>query len=426
MNEARAQVSLNQVSLSDKSNTETKAFITGNQMLLWSFGRRNDTVSTLLATASVYDRVITAADLYVAVKKIMARHSILRTTYFLKDDEIRQVVHDSIEPIIHHYDLRNQDQQYDPSTLLDDKKNEAFDFISGPLFRHFLIQLSDQETILFTQMNHFIADMGSLAYFDYEIELVLNGKALEANPSQSMDLCQWEEAYYSDEKLDEMSDLWSPRLKTDIGERELPFAKDGFTGDMSAFRLDHIESSPKIKEKLHAYAKRSKQAIPNIVIAAFGSALAKLLDQNQVTISTCYANRVNKRTRNVIGNFYSLLPIPVKTNHADLSGIIDQVTQNINKAFFEDAIPTQYYPYVAGSFPKYMVNYFKSDTFTTLFKYGMEGEPGPVPVFDLVLNVVDSADWIGFLVQYSSERFDPEDIADLSKKIMIEIETLIA
>ncbi|WP_139164659.1 condensation domain-containing protein [Chryseobacterium taeanense] len=314
------------------------------------------------------------------IDKLIERHEILRTTFLIKDKEIRQKVHPKISDdfeiaYINLTQVDNKDEIL--SEEFQDLKANVFDFENGPIIAVKIIEYdADNKGIIFA-MHHLISDLVSADIIKKEISLLYNyfikkdQQELPELKFQSKEYASWVYNYIKSSsgknKINRYREKILNSLKEDsiIGdnyqdsyitklEKELNIAlgkkdrKDlpDFFGDIyniypdpGAFYQNFIEEE-RIK-KLNKLANTYQSSIFNMLIAIFAITFYRKNKNKSVRIATLHSGRLLQEFENIIGWFASeiILCLSVKEDFS-----IREFLENISDTFLETS-QYSFYPY---------------------------------------------------------------------------------
>ena len=111
------------------------------------------------------------------LKKLIARHESLRTSFILVDDEPMQHIYDKVEFIIEQYDLTVNPEI--PYKGLLKSFIRPFDLSHAPLIRSGIITMSDSRYTWMVDIHHIVTDGTSSTILTEDFMALYNGKELE-------------------------------------------------------------------------------------------------------------------------------------------------------------------------------------------------------------------------------------------------------
>lgn len=247
-------------------------------------------------------------------QKILNRHTILRTTYTIRNGQPVQQINSHQEVNLEVIDacIDNED---DLKTQVYLATNVPFDLESGPVFKVKLFKNYSQGNIQLIIMHHIAGDMWSLDLLLEEFEILY---AAEINPEsldslsllfpkyQYTDYVRWQ-----NEMLGKTQDkLWSYWQEQLAGELPIlnfsgihsPLRKQTYRGDSVVFKLD-----TELINKLKQVAKTQRASLYTITLAAFFALLYRYTGQEEILLGTPMVGRtVRKDFQQVVGCFTNI------------------------------------------------------------------------------------------------------------------------
>ena len=206
-----------------------------------------------------------------ALRTIVARHDILRTSFVTLDGKPVQV----IAPIVTLEDVPLVDLRPLPEGETEEKSHELavqearqpFDLAHGPLLRVKLLGLSDEEHVLILVVHHIVADGWSMRVLLCELlqlyEAFVAGQqvSLPKLTIRFADYASWQRSSQQREVFERQLDYWKDRLAGDPSTLDLPTdrprpATQTFHGSQHAFHLPAT-----IVEQLRELGKDRKSVV---------------------------------------------------------------------------------------------------------------------------------------------------------------------
>ncbi|MET1077654.1 MAG: amino acid adenylation domain-containing protein [Pseudomonas sp.] len=257
------------------------------------------------------------AALHAALRRLVARHEALRTTFFALQGEAQQ----RIEPAdcgfaLPHHDLQGQADT--ESRLLAVAREEArtpFDLGAGPLIRGRLVSLAEDDHALLLTLHHIVSDGWSMGVLVRELgqlySAFLNDQPdpLPALAVQYADYAAWQRQWLTAARLSEQSAYWratlqgAPALLELPNDRPRPAVQD-YRGGYLALELD-----PSLTARLKAFGLAQGSTLFMTLLAGWGLVLARLAGQQEVVVGTPSANRMRSELDGLIGFFVNTLAL---------------------------------------------------------------------------------------------------------------------
>ncbi|WP_230598529.1 non-ribosomal peptide synthetase, partial [Xanthomonas albilineans] len=255
-----------------------------------------------------------------ALDRIVARHASLRTTFGLVDGQALQQIaaEDSGFQLIVH-DLRELvEREGALERLLADEAKAPFALERGPLIRGRLVQLADDESVLFVTMHHIVSDGWSLGILIDELSVLYRAFArgeadpLTPLPIQYADYASWQRQWLTGEVLDQQASYWRETLSGAPVLLELPTDRPRPARQDHAGATLEVVVGPQQAQALKALSQRHGLTLYMTLIASWALLLSRLSGQEDVVIGSPVANRGRSETEGLIGFFVNTLALRVE------------------------------------------------------------------------------------------------------------------
>ena len=260
-----------------------------------------------------------------AIREIIARHEILRTTFeTTAEGQPVQMIHEHewrSLPIVDLAGLPDRERELTARQLIEEESGRPFDLAKGPLIYVKLVRLGESEQVLFYTMHHIISDgwsMGVLAKeFGRLYEAFSNGQPspLPAMPIQYADYAVWQRGWLQGKSLKKQLEYWREQLKA------MPWALELPTDRPRPAVPSHLGSAMTMvlsKELSLGLKKLSQQhgvTLFMTLLAGWKVLLYRYTGQEDVVVGTPIVNRNRREIEELIGFFMNTLVI-----RTDLSG----------------------------------------------------------------------------------------------------------
>ena len=249
-----------------------------------------------------------------AVAALVARHDLLRTTYFQHDELLVQLVHDpaAMTPGLHRLDLRGAAWD-DVLAAMRRESAAPFDLVSGPVLRVTVAQVDSEEWLLLVVQHHIAVDGWSLAGLLDDLKILYSGGALPTPALQFGDYVVWESA--RDESVRD-AEYWRTALAGAPVESTFPSAVER-----------HVETAPRGRRVRRALTNetvrrvdeiaRARNATPFMVlVAAVSGLLARHGVGPDVVLGTPVATRSFAGGEQLSGPLINTLPLRLSAHGA--------------------------------------------------------------------------------------------------------------
>ncbi|MFY2559533.1 condensation domain-containing protein [Corallococcus terminator] len=256
-----------------------------------------------------------------AVATLVERHEVLRTTFELRGDTPVQVIASPGATALEPVDLRALDaeaQQEALGRILHDEQRRRIDLTRGPLFRAWLLLLSEQSHVMVMMMHHTVVDGASRGALVHELT-VLYAAFLADKPCplaplrlQYADYARWQRRWLAEEVLPRQLGYWEqqladppPRLEWPSGSRGL--AQRRYHGGSVDFRVEHD-----LIERLRAVGQQAGCTLFMVLLSSLYVLLARACGQRDLLIGTPAANRGHTDLEPLVGTFLNTLALRLR------------------------------------------------------------------------------------------------------------------
>ncbi len=365
---------------------------------------------------------------------LLARHESLRTSFEWIAGEPVQRIHPAPQLQVEYIDL-TLDQATETGDLLarEEKMISAFirpfDLTAPTLLRVGLIRENSTKHVLMIDMHHIITDGSSIGILIREFILFYTRQTPSPLRIQYKDYASWQNSSQQRAAIQKQADFWLAQFAGEIPVLNLPtdFVRppvQSFTGSTVLFEIGAAETAA-----LKQIAQQENATLFMILFSLYNILLAKMCNQEDIVVGTPLAGRTHADLQQMIGMLVNTLalrnyPVPSLT----FIEFLKQVQTNTLAAFdnqdylFEDLVEqvTLKIGRDASRNPIF-------DTMFNLLNFGSQYEvdlniqvPGlslavreferGIAIFDLSFHGTESAEGVGFKVEYCSHLFKPETI----------------
>ncbi len=256
---------------------------------------------------------LNVATLLESLNEIVRRHESLRTTFACVEGKPSQVIAPVLNlalPVVNLQELpetkRNVAQQ-----LATAEAKRPFNLAQGPLLRVTLLQLSEEEHVFLLTIHHIIADGWSRGVLLRELAVLYKafstGKpSLPELPIQYVDFAIWQRQWLQGKELEIQLSYWKQQLDN-LPILELPTdrprpAVQNFRGATQTFILP-----TDLVEALKALSRQEGVTLFMTLLAAFKILLHGYTSQDDIVVGSPIANRNWAETEGLIGFFVNTL-----------------------------------------------------------------------------------------------------------------------
>ena len=287
--------------------------------------------------AVLVEKILDIEKIKKVFSRILKRHSILRTRFIFKDNDIRQQVESNVDfetPVFYNKkdEIKNIVMNF----------SKPFNLEKEPLIRMEVHYIDNKETLVLMDAHHIIMDGISLNNFIIEFERLYNGDNLKNIPIQYKDYSVWEEKYNESDDIKEKEDYWVNKFKnSEFEQLNLPYdykatALRSYNGD----RVTNIIDEKKFR-KIERYAKKIGVSPYMFFISVFYILLYKYTGQSEIILGSPIANRDKNEMKRMIGMFVNNIVTKANINSEEtFQNFLNEMREQIL-----DDISHQPYPF---------------------------------------------------------------------------------
>jgi amino acid adenylation domain-containing protein/non-ribosomal peptide synthase protein (TIGR01720 family) len=370
-----------------------------------------------------------------ALREIVRRHEILRTSFPTVNGKPRQIINPEITLNIKVIDLQHletTEPETEPEKFLEQEVSKEasipFDLEVAPLIRCSLLQISAREYVLLLTMHHIVSDGWSMGIFVQELSSLYQAfSAGEASPLAELpiqygDFALWQREWLSGEILETQLNYWKQQLQNAPELLQLPTDRtrptvQTFKGKTQRFRLNQD-----LTQKLHKLSRESNVTLFMTLLATFATILYRYSGQTDILIGSPIANRHYQEIESLIGFFINTLVYRTSfEDNPSFLKLLNQVRETTLKAYEHQDVPFE--QVVEALQPERSLSH--SPIFQVMFvlQNAPMGElelPGlalshleqdfPIAKFDLTLSISETSQGLEGGWEYNTDLFDSSTI----------------
>jgi amino acid adenylation domain-containing protein len=271
-----------------------------------------------------------------AIKDLVARHEVLRTSFAEADGRPRPVVVEAVawELAIEDFsESQVQDAELQLSAIIDAEMLRPFKLAERPLFRVRVVRLNDRWVVIGT-MHHIICDAWSIAVLSRELgeryQDHARGWATPVAPAQYQyqDFSQWQRASLGPERSLHAAEFWrdylagAPSQTTPPADFPRPIVQRFEGGYVS------VELSDELSAGLKELSGRLGTTLFSVLLAGWATLLSKLNGQDDIVIGVPLAGRNRRELAEVVGFVANILPVRLRIAPSQSSeAVIEEATR---------------------------------------------------------------------------------------------------
>ncbi len=373
-----------------------------------------------------------------AFQALIERHEILRSRFYLDRDTPMQapMAHPDVPlPLADLRHLPATDRQAEAERLARELGAAPIDLETGPPFRALLIRTGDASHALALVLHHIIIDGWALGIFAFELLALYWARAagqpgpLRPLPIQYADFAAWQRRALDGPALAPQLAWWEKRL-ANLPRADLPADRPrppqfGFHGGRVSLVLP-----PGLDAALDATARRLATSPNVVVLAATLALLHRLTGATDLAIGCPTSGRDRPETAGLIGFFINTLVLRVDASGGpSFATLVGRTAQAMAEALAHQDVPFEHLVQHmrAGAdqshtpFFQTMVNWWHSPAAASL-PPELQRPMQPVGVgtakFDLVIELIRTADGTRGHIEFNREIFDKDRIERLAAHLL--------
>ena len=285
----------------------------------------------------IVDEILDKEKVKRVFEKIIERHSILRTSFVLQDDNIVQKINNDLNFDVPVYN--NTESEIEEVIR---NFSKPFKLEQAPLIRAELHYIDNKETLLLVEAHHAIMDGASLNNLIIEFERLYNGENLKRIPIQYKDYAAWENKFNESESIIKYEEYWANKFKnSELSQLNLPYdykipASRSYKGNKISNIIDEHQF-----RKIERHAKKIGVSPYMFFISAFFILLYKYTGQEEITLGSPIANRDINETKRMIGMFVNNIVVKANIKSEET---FEQFLDEMKEQILDD-ISNQPYPF---------------------------------------------------------------------------------
>ena len=237
---------------------------------------------------------------------LVSRHASFRTSFVIIEGVPMQRV-DNVIFKVKEITIEKNDVLNVPAKL-----KKEFNLSNAPLIRAYLINVIDEEPLLFIDLHHIICDVTSIRILVEEFNKLFNGKSLTPLLYNYIDYSEWQNNCKSKNTFSTQEEYWRKELNCDISPIELPldFSRPKVEGDEGK-AIECIINSEKTK-LIRSICGETSTTLSMNILSVFSILLSRLCNQDEFFLGLTVAGRNQTITAGITGMFVNILPIKTK------------------------------------------------------------------------------------------------------------------
>lgn len=235
------------------------------------------------------------------LQELVNRHEVLRTSFCEVEGELVQCIQEYTDIKVEYIKLDNTDEDKVIQLFRDFVR--PFDLSKTPLMRCKIVEVDENDAIIFFDMHHIIGDGHSMNIIMDEFNDLYNGKTLKDQRIQYKDYSEWMRM----RDFSSQREFWLNQMQGDLEPINLPL--DYKRTQYQTFRGDSIfiKSGKELRSAVQKLAEYTGASEYMILLSVYMVLLGKYDDKEDFIVGSPVSGRTHKDTENVVGMFVNTL-----------------------------------------------------------------------------------------------------------------------
>ncbi len=239
-----------------------------------------------------------------AFQLLIERHDALRTSFVLRDEELRQVVHPQVMFDLGLVECGAKGLKTQIKELI-----SPFDMSSAPLLRAALVNVDDGSWMLFMDMHHSISDRRTMEIFMSDLFRLYAGDQLDSKTLEYKDYAVWHQEYLRSQSINLQKEYWKNTLSGELPLLNLRTdrprgAVQRFEGARLRFSIDK-----QIASRLRGFGAQNGATLFMTILAVYNVLLSKYTGQEDIIVGSPVSGRPRRELQDIAGVFINTLPL---------------------------------------------------------------------------------------------------------------------
>ena len=368
---------------------------------------------------------------------IEQRHDVLRATIGEERGAPVQRLNAPGAVAMEHVDLRallDEEREAELALRLQREAAQPFELARGPLTRHTMFALRDDEHVWLLNAHHVVSDVWSTGVLIRELEACYRAFSagerpeLPALPVQYADYAVWQRERMTGAVLERELAFWRDQLSGFEGAAELPTDRPRAMRRSNAGATLEVAMRPAVVRAVEELAQRHDATPFMVLLAGLHALLGRLTGQDDLVIGTPIANRTRAETEPLLGFFVNTLALRADlSERPSFAELLAQVRERTLGAYAHQDLPFEQLVDALGV----ARDLSRNPLFDVML--AVQNAPMPTPAlpgvsiepleldtatakFDLTLTLEHAGGGIAGQLEYATELFDPETMRGLFER----------
>jgi len=385
-----------------------------------------------------------AQALHRTMDELLRRHTVLRASFSVGEEELRQSIASFSSLPVQETDLcalPENERASAWSHIVREQGRKPFDLTKPPLIRATVVHHSPEDHRLLLVLHHIVGDEWAMGILQSETRQIYEAfaknqtHALPELPIQYADFACWQRKHFQGDRLKEQLDYWNEALADASPVLQLPIDKPrsaalSFRGATEQFLL------PKTTHhRLQGLARAEQSTLFMVLEAAFASFLHRYSGQPDVLIGTPISGRMQSETQNLVGCFLNTVVLRSQfDDRQTFRNLVKQTRERALGAFAHAELP--FGRLVATLAPdrdpsrtplfQVMFVLFDSEGASSISNVSRHRElENGTSKFDITLFISITDDGLACEMEYSTDIFEAETIRRMCRHFGVLLDGLL-
>ena len=278
-----------------------------------------------------------------ALNSVVQRHSILRTAYQQSGTGTRQKVLAANAFTLNEIKAPKAGWgESELDALLLEESQKPFDLQAGEVFRHCLIEISEQHYWLLSTLHHIATDGWSMNIMAKEIvTLYLSADAIQSLPApelQYQDFAVWQHQQNHQALFEQQLSYWQHEL-ADINSLQLPGDYPTLSPASPQGASFNFTVDAQYTTQLNQLATSQQCSLFMLLLAVFSTLLHRYSQQDNFCIGIPVAGRNHPQLESILGCFVNMLAIRCQHDDRSFNQHLANVRSTLLQAFANQDVP---------------------------------------------------------------------------------------
>lgn len=370
-----------------------------------------------------------------ALRALVARHEVLRTTYEAPSGIPHQVVAEPYAaagafdlPYLPYTDLSGAaDPSAEAARLAAEEGRWVFDLAAAPPVRARLLGVAADEHLLVVTFHHIAIDGWSVEIFFRELGLLYGDEGAGTVPAlHYADFAAWQREWLQGDVLEALTTHWRAVLGEDPQALAVPTDRPRPRGRSFRGAVVTRELGPELTARIRRFGRAERVTLNMTLLAGFQALLAGWSGAEDITVGTPVSGRTRPELQELVGCLINMVPVRVRMDgNPDFRGLLARTRTALIDASAHQDLPFD-------KLVEALVSRRSRDflpVFRVMFSFLKEqSEPvfpgldhcaldltGPQDTakYDLSLYAQESGAGVALTLEYDTDLFGPDTPAEL-------------